>query len=137
MLGKAGVGALLVAATLALSGCWANVYNWSDGKRNITLTKAISARIVWSCTGSDGSGAPRAFCALDVVKALCQGKPISGVSDSDCIAISSYGTWPSMDSAIQNFSTESFPCISYFDENTSHTSDNFWGTVADDFAGCK
>jgi hypothetical protein len=137
MLGKAGVGALLVAATLALSGCWANVYNFSDGTRNITLTKAISARIVFVCTRDQGTGAPRAFCALDTVKALCQGKPIRGVDNNDCIAMSSYGTWTSMDLAIQHVAEGPDPCISYFDENTGHTSDNFWGTVPDGFAGCK
>jgi hypothetical protein len=131
----AGIATLLVGAMLALSGCWANVVNWGDGTRNITLTQAISNQIIWGCTRDHGTGAPRAFCALDTVKALCQGKPIRGVSDSDCIHISSYGDWQDMEHAIVNV-TGSDDCLSFFWENGTYP-DDFWGSVFKGFAGCK
>ncbi len=133
---RAGLASsLLVAAALLLSGCWANVVNWGDGTRNITLTQDISNRIIFSCTAEHGTGAARAFCALDTVKALCQGIHIKGVSDSDCIHISSYGDWQDMEHAIVNV-TGSDDCLSFFWQDGGYP-DDFWGSVFKGFAGCK
>jgi hypothetical protein len=130
------VASLLVAATLVLSGCWANVQNWGDGTRNITLTENISAQIIWNCTANHGTGAPRAFCALDTVHALCVGKPIKGISESDCNHISSYGDWQDMEQAIVNVTGPRDDCLSFFWENGTYP-DDFWGSVFKGFASCK
>jgi hypothetical protein len=132
---RTGLAGLLVGAALVLSGCWANVHNWGDGTRNITLTEAISARIVWACSDHGTTGAARAFCALDTVHALCLGKPIRGVSESDCNHISSYGDWQSMDLAIQHVIGND-ECMSFFWKSGGYP-DDFWGSVNHGFASCK
>ena len=133
---KAAVVAFLVTAALALSGCWAVVYNWGDGTRNITIPPAFSDQIIWNCTAKKGTGAPRAFCALDTIHALCYGKPIKGISQSDCEHITSYGDWQDMEHAIVAVTGPNEDCLSFFWKNGTYP-DDFWGSVFKGFAGCK
>jgi hypothetical protein len=126
---------LLVAAALLLSGCWANVYNFGGGQRSITLTKDISAQIIWNCTAKKGTGAPRAFCALDTVNALCRAFPIKGVSDDDCVLLASYGDWRDMDHAIQEVVGPGADCLIYYENPDPN--DNFWGSIRSGIFGCK
>ncbi len=129
------VVAFLVTAALSLSGCFV-VYNWGDGTRNITVPPAISDQIIWNCTSEHGTGAARAFCALDSIHALCYAKPDPGVSQSDCNHISSYGDWKDMEHAIVEVTGPNEDCLSFFWKNGGYP-DDFWGSVFKGFAGCK
>jgi hypothetical protein len=133
-LGKAGVVALLIAAALALSGCWANVYNFSDGTRNITLTSDFTRRLVTTCGDEHGNGSARDFCVLDKINGVCFHFPEKGVTTTDCVELSNYGDWEDMDTAINNV-IGTTDCLSYFQEK--HINDNFWGSVSRGIFGCK
>jgi hypothetical protein len=134
MLRRAVLAATLVVAAVSLSGCFV-VYHWSDGTKNITIPPAISDRIIWKCTAEKGTGAPRAFCALDTIHAICTGVKIKGISESDCNHISSYSDWEGMDYGIQHVIGPD-DCLSFFWKNGGYP-DDFWGSVFKGFAGCK
>ncbi|MEK6252267.1 MAG: hypothetical protein AABM43_10045 [Actinomycetota bacterium] len=137
MLGKAGVVALLAAAALVLSGCWATVYNFSDGTRNITLTKDFSGRLISSCTAQEGTGAARAFCVLDRINGVCRAIPIKGVTETDCVLLASYGDWEELDRAIQDVigPGSHYDCLAYNETKDGH---NAWGAVGGiGFFGCQ
>jgi hypothetical protein len=129
------ITSLLVAATLLLSGCWANVYNAGGGERNITLTKDTSNTIIFNCTKSKGTGAARAFCALDTINSLCRGAPPKGVTDDDCVLMASYGGWQDLDISIRQVIGPGSDCLSYFEH--SDPGDNFWGNLPSGEFGCK
>jgi len=135
-LSRIWVGILLSAAALLLSGCWAKVDRWQDDSRSITLTKAISARIVWSCTRDHGSGPGRAFCALDTVDALCRGKPIAGLSEVDCSSMASYGRWEQMEDSIDRVARGPEACMSFV-EFRDAWGFNFWTAVPSGIARCE
>lgn len=132
---RLGLLVCLGAAAVILPGCFV-VHNWGDGTRNITIPPAISDQMIWDCTSQKGTGAPRAFCVLDDVHALCLAKPDKGVSPSDCNHISSYGDWQDMEHAIVEVTGPNEDCLSFFWKNGTYP-DDFWGSVFKGFAGCQ
>ncbi len=132
-----GVASLLIAATLVLSGCWANTYNFPNGDRYITLTKDFSGRLISSCTAEKGTGAPRAFCVLDRINGVCFHIPEKGITTSDCVRLASYGHWEELDQAIQDIigPGSHYECLAYNETNDGHDS---WGAVGGiGFFGCQ
>jgi hypothetical protein len=134
MLGKAGVVALLAAAALVLSGCWATVYNFGGGQRNITLTKDFSRRLISSCTDAVGTGPARDFCVLDRINGVCRAIPIHGVTETDCVLLSSYGRWEEMDQAIRDVIGPN-DCLSFFEDPDPNN--DFWGSSPSGIFGCQ
>jgi hypothetical protein len=131
---NAGLATVLAAAALLLSGCLV-VYDNGDGTRNITVPPAISDQIIWDCTVKHGTGAPRAFCALDTIHAICSGIKIKGISESDCNHISSYGDWQDMEQAIVDV-TRNYDCLS-FDWLDGTYPDDYWYAIPKGYRGCK
>ncbi len=134
MLGKTGAVALLIAAALVLSGCYATVVNFGDGTRNITLTSDFTRRLVTTCGDEHGNGSARDFCVLDKINGVCFHFPEKGVTTTDCVEMSNYGDWEDMDTAINNVIATT-DCLSYFQQKD--ITDNFWGSVSRGIFGCK
>jgi hypothetical protein len=130
------IASLLIAATLVLSGCWANVYNFGDGDRSITITQAMSDSIIWNCTVEKGTGEPRAFCALDTVRELCNAFPVKGVSEVDCPLLGNYGDWQDMNQAILDVIGPTYDCLSFLEHADSSTGD-FWYAIQKGYRACK
>ena len=129
-----GVVGFLAVSALALSGCWAVIVDNGGGSRNITIPSNISDQIIWNCTAKKGTGAPRAFCALDTVHALCTAFPEKGISEGDCNHISSYGDWGDMEDSIVAV-TGSFDCLSFFWRDGTYPGD-FWEGIPKGHRGC-
>jgi len=128
---------LLVAAALLLSGCWANVYNFRTGDRDITLTKDFSHRLIWSCTDAVGAGSPaRDFCVLDRINGVCRTFPEKGITENDCLLLADYTDWQHLDSAIHHVIAAS-DCLTFFEAKDRNISDSFWGTAAVGSLACK
>jgi len=134
MLAKAGVGALLIAAALALSGCWANVYNLGGGARDITLTSDFTRRLVTTCGDEYGNGSARDYCVLDRINGVCFHIPEKGITTTDCVELSNHGDWEDMDFAINNVIATT-DCLTYFQEKD--IVDNFWDSATRGTYGCK
>lgn len=130
---RAGLASLLVGAALVLSGCWATVYKFSDGTRNITLTEDFTRRLISSCGDEHGNGSARTFCVLDRINGVCYHIPAKGITQNDCYPLSSYGNWESMDVSIENVIGSS-DCLSFFEDSING---NFWGSVTPGVFGCK
>jgi hypothetical protein len=131
---NAGIATVLAGAALALTGCWANVVNYGNGYRDITVTRDMSANIIWNCTVSDGTGQPRALCALRTVGALCSGIPIKDISSSDCVRLESSEHWQYMDSAIQGV-LGPHDCLVFYENPRS--SEDYWTSADLGVRGCK
>lgn len=128
---------LLATATLVLSGCWANVYNFRTGDRDITLTKDFSHRLIWSCTDAVGAGSPdRDFCVLDRINGVCRTFPEKGITESDCPLLSDYTDWQDLDSAIHHVIAAS-DCLTFFEAKDRNISDSSWGTAPVGSLACK
>jgi hypothetical protein len=123
--------ALLVGAGLLLSGCWANVYNYSANERYITLTKDLSDRLIYSCTAEQGTGAARAFCALDKINGVCFHFPEKGISSDDCTALSNYGDWEDLDRAIKAILAPGshYACLSFDEVKNLPGASDSWNVV--------
>ncbi len=136
------VASLLVAATLALSGCWANVYNIGGGARSITLTKDFSRRLISSCTDAVGTGSARDFCALDRINGVCRTFPVKGVTEDDCVALANYANWEQLDSAIK-LASGGNGCLLFFENLPPCVIDCYpndpptWGQTGTGEFGCK
>jgi hypothetical protein len=114
MLGKAGVGALLIAAALVLSGCWENIFKLENGGRVITLTRDFSHRLIWSCTDAVGAGSPaRDYCVLDRIYGVCQTFPEKDISSYDCLVLDNYYNWKPLDAAIHDV-IRTGGCLAYY-----------------------
>ncbi len=137
MLGKAGVVALLAAAALVLSGCYANVYNFGGGDRSITITQAMSDSIIWNCSVKKGTGQPRADCALDTVRNLCLAFPIKGIGEVDCTLMGNYGDWQDMNQAILDVIGPTYDCLSFLEYADTSTNSDFWYGIQKGSRGCK
>lgn len=132
---RVAVVALLAAAALALSGCWATVYrDPGNGDRNITLTKDFSHRLIWSCTDAVGAGSARDFCVLDRINGVCRAIPEINVSQDDCLTLANYGNWEDLDRAIHHVIAGD-DCLSVFETRTGDY--QFWGSMPTGVAGCK
>ncbi len=132
------VASLLVAATLVLSGCWANIYKFPDGDRYITLTKDFSGRLITTCTADKGTGSARAFCVLDRINGVCFHIPETGITTTDCTELANYGDWEELDTAIKDIVAPGshYECLA-FDETADGTH-NGWGAVGGiGFFGCQ
>ncbi len=130
----AGVATLLVTAMLVLSGCWATITNFGGGERSIALPANLTADIIWNCTASKGTGAARAFCALDTVNALCRAFPEKGITGDDCVLLANYGDWKDMEDSIKQVIGPE-DCLIYYEHPDPN--DNFWGSDQSGFFGCK
>jgi hypothetical protein len=129
-----GLSALLVAASLLFSGgCWGNLVVNEPSLRIITVTKDTSAQVIYTCTVSNGTGVPRADCALGDVGALCHAFPTKGVSANECDRMASHLHEGDMDSAIQSV-LGSYDCLIYVE--TIGVSED-WGVAKDGSYGCK
>jgi hypothetical protein len=128
---NAGMATVLAAAVLLLSGCWANVVDTGNGNRFITVTKDMSAQIIWTCTAKYGSGSDRAFCALEDVGALCFAFPIKGISANDCYRAEN-GDWEEMEAAIKQVIGPD-DCLT-FHENPAG---DHWESVGGAYEGLK
>ncbi len=133
-----GLASLVIAAALVLSGCWANIYNVNANERYITLTKDFSHRLIWSCTDAVGAGSPaRDFCVLDRINGVCRTLPETGITEDDCVALSDYGDWQELDTAIHEVIGPSYDCLAYV-EDKGPTGHNGWGAVGGTgFFGCQ
>lgn len=134
---KLAVLAFLAAAALALSGCWENIYKFSNGDRDITLTQDFSHRLIYNnCTPRFGHGSARDFCALDVINAVCRAVPEKGISQDDCLALSNPSDWEHMDSAIHQVIATG-GCLVFYEAKVPTASDDYWGSVGAGALACK
>ncbi len=131
------IASLLVAFALVLSGCWANVYDFRTGDRDITLTRDFSHRLIWSCTDAVGAGSPaRDFCVLDRIDGVCRTLPEKGITEDDCLLLADYTDWQHLDSAIHHVIAAS-DCLTFFEAKDRNISDSFWGTASVGSLACK
>lgn len=149
---RAATASLLIAATVALSGCWNNVEVTAgfDGtnswrKWEGVLTQKTTDDIFWSCSaylGSDHWGV--AGCALDSVRAMCQRSDTE--FDTVCYRATSRSTQHyNMYNAIyhEHGITGTTECLAYWEKDVYEgitgpliSSTKYWGARNRGYFGC-
>jgi len=113
MVRKLGLAALLVGAVLALSGCWGRVFGPTGGTQFLVIKPAVSDRIIFACT-NDPNGQSRGACALGVIRALCEGVPLSEtnpISAADCLSITWTDHYEDIEHAIKFVVRPEYDCL--------------------------
>ena len=100
----------LLAAAIAMSGCWGRVAGPTGGHQVLVIKPAITDRIVRDATDRCGTGQHRGGCAAETIRALCYEVPLSQtnpISPSYCLSI----TWTDHYSDIERAISQDQDCL--------------------------
>ena len=114
MLRRLALTLSLLAAAVALSGCWGRVAGPTGGHQVLVIKPAFSDRIIWDATGRCGTGQGRGGCALGTVRALCLGVPLSDtnpITSAYCWSITWTDHYDDIEGAIRQVIGPGYDCL--------------------------